>query len=72
MSALLLCAAALLVVLSPGAAAACAVCTGAGEESRAAFIATTVMLSVLPLGMIGGLVWWIWRRTKADGDGPGR
>jgi hypothetical protein len=54
-----------LVWLAPEAAAACAACYGGGtEESRTAFIATTVFMSVLPLGMVGGLVWWIWRRMR--------
>jgi len=65
MSARGLLAAALLLALAPDAASACAVCTGGGEESRSAFIVATVMMSVLPLGMIGGVVWWVWRRTKA-------
>ncbi len=50
--------------LLPEAAAACAVCYGGGEESRNAFILTTVLLSVLPLAMIGSLGWWIWRRVR--------
>lgn len=54
-------AVALAALALPGAAAACAVCAGGGEESRSAFIWTTVMLSVLPPAMVGGLVWWLWR-----------
>lgn len=55
----------------PEAAAGCAVCFGGEQESRAAFILTTVFLSVLPLAMIGALVWWIWRRERAIGASPG-
>ena len=51
--------------LLPEAAAACSVCYGGEEESRSAFILTTVFLSVLPLAMIGSLVWWIARRVRA-------
>ena len=53
-----------LVLALPGWAAACAVCAPGDEESRSAFIWTTVMLSVLPPGMVGGLVWWLWRQHR--------
>lgn len=52
---------ALLALALPELAAACSVCAGGGEESRDAFIWTAVLLSVLPPGMVGGLVWWLWR-----------
>jgi hypothetical protein len=55
----------LFAALLPEAAAACSVCYGGEEESRSAFILTTVLLSVLPLAMIGSLVWWIARRVRA-------
>ncbi len=61
--AMLLCA--LAVVLAPAAALACAVCTGGGEESKTAFILTTIGMSVAPLAMLGALGWWIWRRVRA-------
>ncbi len=60
---------ALLALVWPSAGAACPVCLGGEERSRDAFIWTTVLLSVLPLGMIGGLVGWIWRRTRAQQRG---
>jgi len=53
-----------LCALAPGGASACSVCIGGEEESRSAFIWTTVLLSVLPPGMVGGLVWWLWRRSR--------
>jgi di/tricarboxylate transporter len=60
---LLLCA-----VLSPDAASACSVCFGGAEESRKAFLFTTVLLSMLPIGMIGALAWWVWRHAQAADD----
>jgi len=54
----------LAAALLPESAPACAVCAGGGEESRTAFIVTTVGMSVLPPAMVGALVWWIWRRTR--------
>ena len=54
-----------LVVAAPELAQACAVCTGGNsEESRSAFIWTTVFLSVLPLGAIGGGVIWLRRAMQ--------
>lgn len=55
--------AALLVAL-PGAAHACPVCFDPREENRAAFFATTVFLSLLPLGMVAGVVLWLRRRMR--------
>jgi di/tricarboxylate transporter len=56
------------VALLPDAAAACAVCYGGAEESRKAFLFTTVLLSLLPIGMIGTLAWWVWRSVR-EGEG---
>ena len=56
---------AVLVVWSPQAALACAVCSSGKEEAnRVAFSVTTAVLSVLPLLMVGGLVWWLRRRAR--------
>jgi hypothetical protein len=58
----------LLVSASP--VLACAVC-GAGleEENTNAFLKGTALLSLMPLGVIGGTAYYIYRRTKAvDGE----
>ena len=48
-----------------GTALACAVCGGGDSEAvRQAFIDTTIFLSLLPLGAIGGAVLWMWRRSQ--------
>lgn len=57
--------AALALWLAPGLAVACAVCSGGQDQSRTAFIATTVLLSVLPLGFIGCMALWIRSRARA-------
>ncbi len=52
------------VLLAPRLAAACAVCfTGRADETRIAFLATTGLLSALPILLIGSLVWWLRRRA---------
>ena len=44
---------------------ACAVCmSGREEDSQLAFILTTIFMSVLPLAMIGGIAWFVWRRIR--------
>lgn len=60
---ILLLAAVLLPVL-PGGAAACAVCFDTTAENRMAFMVTTVILSLLPLGMVGGAGVWLRRRSR--------
>ncbi len=55
---------------SPGLARACAVCSVVGsEKSRKAFFDTTILLSLLPLGLIvWGLVWVARRGRDAMRD----
>lgn len=54
-----------LLVLAPRVVLACSVCSaGRDDETRAAFIATTGLLTVLPLAMVGGLIWWLRRRAR--------
>lgn len=54
-----------LLALAPRAAWACSVCSaGRDDETRVAFLVTTGLLTVLPLAMVGGLAWWLWRRAR--------
>ena len=54
-----------LPLLLPRLASACAVCSaGRDDETRLAFLLTTLFLSVLPLGIVGGAVWWLVRRSR--------
>ncbi|MFW2388272.1 MAG: hypothetical protein ACN4G0_08045 [Polyangiales bacterium] len=65
-------AAAGLVALSWAAdsAYACPSCASPLEENRQAFVDTTVFLTVVPLMMMGGFVWWLRRRIRAMEDAP--
>ena len=59
------CVVLLLGLLMPAPALACPVCGLAGTgESGWAYLAGTIMLSVLPLGMIGGVAFWVYRRVQ--------
>ena len=54
-----------LLLLAPRIALACSVCmAGRDDETRTAFILTTVFLTVLPLALIGGVVGWLTRRAR--------
>ena len=52
-----------LIVLRPKLAFACAVCVGNNEDTRVAFIATTALLTFLPLVLIGSVIWYLRRRA---------
>jgi hypothetical protein len=54
-----------LLHVTPDIASACPVCFDARDRNRAAFFATTVFLSLLPLGMVAGLGLWLRRRARA-------
>ena len=57
----------LALILAPELASACAVCSaGRDEENRFAFLMMTIFMSLTPLALIGGLVYWIRRRYLAQ------
>lgn len=53
-----------LLVLLPERALACPVCFDMSAENRIAFFQTAAVLTLLPLGMIGGLGAWIRKRSR--------
>ena len=54
-----------LVAALPRAAEACAVClSGREDDNQRAFLAGTILLSTLPVAMIGGIAWYIRRRAR--------
>jgi len=66
----------LLLTLAPELAHACPGCIDLKTKNRVAFFGTTIVLSLLPLGMVGGMAAWLRRRAKKltseNGDqGPG-
>ncbi|MDP6981248.1 MAG: hypothetical protein QF570_22030 [Myxococcota bacterium] len=59
----------LVLSAAPTIAEACSVCmTGREDENRIAFLGTTVFLSLLPLLMLGGAAYWIWRRFREQSE----
>lgn len=56
---------ALMVLLaSPTSALACSVCFSATDENRAAFFDATVLLTIMPLILIGSGAYWIYRQMN--------
>ena len=50
---------------TPRVAEACAVCSaGRDEENAAAFLISTIFMSLLPLIAIGSIVFLLWRRIQ--------
>lgn len=61
----------LLLLALPRAAHACPVCFDPRAENRLAFFTTTMFLTLLPLGMIGGFLLFLRRRARlAAGTAP--
>lgn len=57
-----------LVAFLPETAWACPVCFDSSDENRQAFIATTVFLSLLPLGMVAGAGLYVRKRSRDLSD----
>ena len=56
--------------LLPRAALACAVCGFGEDQSRIAYIATTALLSALPIALLAGLLIFLRRATRAEKRTP--
>ena len=55
-----------LILLMPKLALACAVCFDPNEASNDAFMWSTIFLSLLPLAVIGTVVWWVFRQFRTE------
>lgn len=62
-------AVAALAIALPRLALACPVCMAADARRMDAYVATTVLLSLLPLAAIGGIAWLVWRRSGTGAVG---
>lgn len=52
-----------ILIALPDAAHACAVCGAAADRGQSLFLGTTILLSLLPLALIGAGVWWVARHA---------
>ena len=48
----------------PSIVHACAVCSDGEKQNAMAFFWTTVLLTALPLGLLGGIIRWVQKRSK--------
>ena len=53
-----------MLLATPRLAEACAVCSAGREDAtRTAFIIGTAFMTALPMVLVGGMVWWIRKKT---------
>ncbi|NNF53718.1 MAG: hypothetical protein HKN03_04660 [Acidimicrobiales bacterium] len=52
------------LVLLPDVVMACPVCFDRDDEARIAFLATTALLTFLPLGLVVGTTVWLRKRAQ--------
>jgi len=46
----------------PARAWACAACAAGDPKNAGTYLGMTLMMSALPLILVGGLAYWLWRR----------
>jgi cbb3-type cytochrome oxidase subunit 3 len=46
--------------------------SGREDDTQRAFLAGTLLLSTLPLALIGGIAWWIRRRGREEAAAAAR
>ena len=65
---------ALLLSWAPAAAQACSACILADPKTSATYLKMTLVMSALPLALLGGVTYWLWRRysprSKASRRAP--
>lgn len=59
-------AATALVLVLPHTAWACAVCFDATDENRQAFLDATILMTALPLLLVGAGGYWVYRQFSAS------
>ena len=57
------------LIFVPQSVFACAACSFADDGTQGAYLFTAGVLTLAPLIMFGGLVWWIRKKFKSDAEG---
>ena len=57
-----------LLAVFPDVAHACPVCFDPRDQSNGTFLASTAFLSLFPLGMLGGVGFWLRKRSEEMGE----
>ena len=53
-------------LFEPVVAEACPVCRDPREDNQGAFLSMTIFMSLLPLGLIGGLIAFLWKSSRDE------
>ncbi len=61
-----------ITLLLPYWAEACAVCSDGEKQNAMAFFWTTVLLTLLPLGLMAGLVRWVQKKSARSREPESR
>lgn len=56
-----------MIVALVSAAWACPVCGAPGASNDGAYLAMTIVLSLLPLGFIAGVGYWLYQQVTSSG-----
>lgn len=51
-------------MLPVGLLLACAVCGAGDDPSKGSYVSMSIIISLLPLAMLGGIVAWVVHRTR--------
>lgn len=62
--------AAALLSWAPAAAQACSACILADPKTSATYLKMTLVMSALPLGLLGGVTYWLCRRYSPRSKAP--
>ena len=62
--------AAALLSSAPAAARACSACILADPKTSATYLKMTLVMSALPLALLAGITYWLWRRYSPRSKSP--
>jgi hypothetical protein len=61
---------ALLLSWTSAATQACSACILADPKTSATYLKMTLVMSALPLALLGGITYWLWRRYSPRSKAP--
>ncbi len=62
---------AVLLSALPSVAAACSACILADPKTSGTYLKMTLIMSALPLGLLAGVTYWLWRRYSPRAKAAG-
>ncbi len=61
-----------LATLPAQQAVACAVCFSGRDESRVMYLLTTIFMTLIPIAVLGGGIYWVVKKATATDSAPPR